>query len=83
HAWQFTPSSFELLFLDLELAGACAWTVQWLEPRMVGEILARLMRPPPAGERDLHALQLRRQELLRATLLEVAEGLGPSMPPAP
>ena len=74
HAWQFTPASFELLFLDLELAGACAWTVSWLEPRNAGEILARLERPRREGERDLKAIQLKRQELLRATLLELAEG---------
>jgi SAM-dependent methyltransferase len=74
HAWQFTPASFELIFLDLELAGACAWTVSWLEPRNEGEILARLARPERAGERDLKAIQLKRQELLRATLLEIVEG---------
>ena len=74
HAWQFTPASFELLFLDLELAGVCSWTVLWLEPRNGGEILARLARPPGTGEREHKAIQLKRQELLRATLLELAEG---------
>ena len=74
HAWQFTPASFELIFLDLELAGVCAWTVSWLEPREGSEILARLARPERSGGRDLAALRLQRQELLRGTLMELAEG---------
>jgi hypothetical protein len=48
--------------------------VSWLEPRNGGEILARLARSPRTGERDHNAIQLKRQELLRATLLELAEG---------
>lgn len=74
HAWQFTPASLELLFLDLELAGATAWVVSWLEPRESGEILAHLRRRRDReGERP-DALQRKRMELLRATMRELAEG---------
>ena len=74
HAWQFTPSSLELLFLDLELAGATAWVVFWLEPRESGEILAHLRRRQDREGHGPEALQRKRMELLRAIMRELAEG---------
>ena len=73
HAWQFTPASLELAFLDLAFAGACVWGVSWAEPRANGEILAQLRR----RDRDLDdpaRANLRRAELLRALMREISAG---------
>ena len=73
HAWQFTPASFELVFLDLAFAEACAWLVCWAEPRANGEILAQLRR---RGRKDdaPEIVTLRRAELLRALMQEISIG---------
>jgi SAM-dependent methyltransferase len=73
HAWQFTPASFELVFHDLALAGACPWFVSWVEPRADGEMLAQLRRGDPKTDTS-ESVSLRRAELLRALMQEVAAG---------
>lgn len=73
HAWQFTPASLELVFLDLALAGFCPWIVSWLEPRANGEILAHLRRGDPAADAPA-GISLRRHALLRSLMREVAMG---------
>lgn len=72
HAWHFTPSSFELLILELGAVGVADWHVSWLSPRPSVEFMVRLQRGrrefiTPA-ERD-H----RRLELMKQILLEVRE----------
>jgi SAM-dependent methyltransferase len=64
HAWQFTPASFELLILDLSLAGACDWHVDWIQPAAAVEFLGRL-RPGPAHRGSPEDVQHRRLSLLR------------------
>ena len=64
HAWQFTPASFELLILDLALAGECNWHVDWIRPAAAVEFLGRL-RPGMASCADPEAVQQRRLSLLR------------------
>jgi SAM-dependent methyltransferase len=63
HAWQFTPASFELLILDLALAGACDWHVDWIRPADAVEFLGRL-RPGVARFPSPEAVQQRRLALL-------------------
>jgi SAM-dependent methyltransferase len=72
HAWQFTPASFELLILDLSLAGACDWRVDWIRPAAAVEFLGRL-RPGAARLADEAAVQRRRRALLFAMAREVAD----------
>ena len=64
HAWQFTPASFELLILDLALAGACDWHVDWIRSADAVEFLGRL-RPGMASCADPEQVQHRRMWLLR------------------
>jgi len=64
HAWQFTPASFELLILDLSLAGECDWHVDWIRPADAVEFLGRL-RPGVAPHADPEQVQQRRMALLR------------------
>ena len=63
HAWQFTPASFELLILDLALAGECDWHVDWIRPADAVEFLGRL-RPGMASCADPAQVQHRRMWLL-------------------
>lgn len=63
HAWQFTPASFELLILDLALAGECDWHVDWIRPADAVEFLGRL-RPGVTSCADLEQVQQRRLSLL-------------------
>jgi hypothetical protein len=65
HAWQFTPASFELLILDLGLAGACDWHVDWIEPAAAVEFLGRLRPGGAAPCADPEQMQHRRMSLLR------------------
>lgn len=48
HAWHFTPASFKLLVLDLALAGACDWRVEWIKSGQAVEFLGHL-RPGATG----------------------------------
>ncbi|NQW46135.1 MAG: hypothetical protein HQ464_00035 [Planctomycetes bacterium] len=63
HAWQFTPASWQLLILELALAGACDWSVAWIRPADAVEFLGRL-RPGPASCADPREVQQRRMALL-------------------
>jgi len=63
HAWQFTPTSFELMILDLSLVGAIDWRVEWIKPTGAGEFLGRL-RPGVPRFDSLEAQQIRRRDLL-------------------
>ena len=84
HAWQFTPASFELLVLELGALGAIDWRIDWLESQPAMEFLVSLSRPRQTFA-TLEALQARRLELLRRTILEtrdVADRLLDAMPAA-
>ena len=74
HAWQFTPSSFELLILDLSQTGACDWHVDWLKPQAAVEFLGRL-RPGVSSFSSNAALQQHRKELLIQLAAETVEQL--------
>lgn len=72
HAWCFTPSSFELLILELGAIGLVDWHVSWLRPQPAVEFLVRLARGRQSfatpAERDRHRL-----ELLKRILLDIRE----------
>jgi hypothetical protein len=72
HAWQFTPSSFELMMLELGAVGAVDWRIDWLEPQSGAECICQLLRGKPAFP-SVEARDARRLELLAATALEVSE----------
>ena len=74
HAWQFTPSSFELLILDLSQTGACDWHVDWLKPQAAVEFLGRL-RPGVSSFSSNAVLQQHRKELLIQLAAETVEQL--------
>ena len=69
HAWQFTPASFELLILDLSLAGACDWHIDWIRPAAAVEFLGRL-RPGGAACADPDQVQHHRMSLLHEVARE-------------
>ena len=72
HAWHFTPSSFELLILELGAVGLADWHISWLSPRPSVEFMTRLGRGrqqfATRVERDN-----RRLELMKQILLEIRE----------
>ncbi|WP_187830297.1 class I SAM-dependent methyltransferase [Siccirubricoccus phaeus] len=70
HAWQFTPSSFALLILELGALGLADWRVEWLRPEPAVEFLVHLRR----GRQEFATPELReaaRLALLRQVLLEL------------
>ncbi|MFN7812702.1 MAG: methyltransferase type 11 [Planctomycetia bacterium] len=72
HAWQFTPTSFELLVLELTALGEIDWQIDWIKPQPYTEFLVSLSRPQraaPPGE----SLQSRRAALLKGMLLEIRD----------
>lgn len=71
HAWQFTPSSFELLILDLSLAGVCDWHVEWIRPADAVEFLGHL-RPGIPQFASAAEIQHRRKQLMLAMAAETA-----------
>jgi SAM-dependent methyltransferase len=82
HAWHFTPSSFQLIILELAGIGVADWRVEWILPQPSTEFLVQLRR---GGERfpDAAAREARRLELLKQTLLELREQTDWLLPPAP
>lgn len=44
HAWQFTPSSFELAILELGEIGAADWWIDWITPQPQTEFTTHLRR---------------------------------------
>lgn len=72
HAWQFTPSSFELLILELGEVQAIDWRIEWLAPQPTTEFTVHLRRGrqqfTSQRERDT-----RRIHLLKAILSELRE----------
>jgi hypothetical protein len=73
HAWQFTPSSFALIILELGMIGAIDWHIAEQTEAEGCEFFALLRRG--AERPDPAALQLRRMDLLRGTMREMAEQL--------
>ena len=72
HAWQFTPSAFQLAILELAEAGLIDWRVTDCSPAQGSEFIVTLHRgrtlwPDPAQR------EARRMELLLATLVEARE----------
>ncbi len=76
HAWQFTPSSLELVLLDLRLASQIPWIAKWVTPTSTGEIFARLVRnPTPDRSYDPDAIQGMRESLLGKIASEMFQAL--------
>jgi hypothetical protein len=78
HAWHFTPSSFELLFLELGWLGEIDWRVERTSATEGCEFLAWLRRGGQQVVQNLSATELaaRRLELLKRTLIEAREQVG-------
>lgn len=72
HAWHFTPSSFELLILELGALGLIDWQISWLKPRPEVEFFVRLSRGHVQYATP-EAREARRLELLKRVLLEIRE----------
>lgn len=79
HAWQFTPSSFELMLLDLARAGACDWHVEFLRSEPTVEFLGRL-RPGVPQFASPDQLQDRRKSLLFALAAETLQQMQTIVP---
>lgn len=81
HAWYFTPSSFELLMLECWQLGLTGFIIKTLTPSSAvclgSEFLVQLerRRRPTKAERQAaaEAVDHRRQELLAAIVVELAE----------
>jgi hypothetical protein len=75
HAWRFTPSSFELLLLELARLGETDWQVQRITPANGCEFFAWLGRGGAAAAALLTSDQLaeRRLALLKRVLLEIRQ----------
>ena len=68
HAWTFTPKSFELLILELNLLGHIDWAVRAIEPAAGVEFYVWLERKRETMP-DIEANELR-LSLLMATIRE-------------
>jgi hypothetical protein len=75
HAWRFTPSSFELLLLELARLGETDWRIECITPANGCEFFAWLRRGGAAAAAVLTLDQLaeRRLALLKRTLLETRQ----------
>ncbi len=71
HSWQFTPSSFELMIVDLSAIGWCDWQVDWIRAEPEAEFLVRL-RPGARRIASETALAAHRRALLFAVTAELA-----------
>jgi len=66
HTWYFTPTSFELLILELNALGLVPWRVARIEPQAAVEFFVWLER----GEIAQDIIERRRIELLQQTISE-------------
>jgi SAM-dependent methyltransferase len=82
HAWQFTPSSFELAILELGHLGEIEFAIRHAVPTEGCEFYVTLERRA-ASARTEEELQQRRLELLERTLEEIAEQASCLRPVAP
>jgi len=75
HAWHFTPSSFELLLLELARLGETDWRIECITPASGCEFFAWLRRGGAAAAAFLTPDQLaeRRLNLLKRALLEIRQ----------
>jgi hypothetical protein len=75
HAWQFTPTSFELLMLELARLGKTDWQVKHVTPATGCEFFASLCRGggAVAAAQSVSELNARRLALLRRTFAELGD----------
>jgi glycosyltransferase involved in cell wall biosynthesis len=71
HAWRFTPASFQLLILELNLLRAIPWDIERLESADAVEFYVWLQQREVQLSAD--AVATRRLSLLRETVLETTE----------
>ena len=90
HGWFFTPSSFELLILDLNAMGLAHLDIAFLSPSLGSEFVA-VLRPSRGDVLDAEALAQLRLGLMKRHLVEtrdqidrmlMADGLAKSAGPA-
>jgi glycosyltransferase involved in cell wall biosynthesis len=75
HAWQFTPSSFELIVLELAALGHADWNVESITPAAGCEFHVRLRRGGIERVRAMPGEHLdgRRLELLKGVVREMGD----------
>jgi hypothetical protein len=75
HAWQFTPASFELLFLELARLQKTDWKIQRITPAIGCEFFAWLCRGGKSTAAALSESELNRLRLalLKESLLQTRE----------
>lgn len=71
HCWYWTPSSFELMMIELNHLGYIDFFIDEIEPQPSSEFLVRLKKGKLNLDKD--SLQSRRLELLMQTRCELAE----------
>lgn len=71
HKWRFTPASFELLVLDLNVLGLIPWKISRIVPQAGIEFLVWLERGEITLSKD--ELDERRLHLLQETVMETQE----------
>ena len=70
HAWMFTPSSFELLVLELAELGEIDWKIDWIEPQPKVEFLICLSKGRQKF-RSAEEVQSKRVMLMKQMLFEI------------
>jgi len=75
HAWQFTPSSFELILLELAALNRADWAIESITSATGCEFLVRLRRGGIEAARQMSAKELddRRLELMKNVVREIGE----------
>jgi SAM-dependent methyltransferase len=75
HNWTFTPSSFQLILLELARLGLCDWQVDWINPAEGCEFRTRLRRGAIDSVEAMseQAFDAKRLTLLQSMVEEFAE----------
>jgi len=78
HAWQFTPSSFQLILLELAWLKQLDWSVETCSSAIGCEFRVGLRRGgiDSAQQLSAEAFEGRRLDLLKAIVLELGEQAG-------
>lgn len=75
HCWKFTPASFRLIILELQLLGKLGFSIKHLHPTEYGEFCIQLIRGadciPEAGSEEAQAMRLALLREIQHEMLEV------------
>jgi SAM-dependent methyltransferase len=82
HAWYFTPASFELVVLELALAGMLDFHVVTTFPTAASEFII-LLHPGSSRFSEAEIADEQRLDLMRRTLFDIREQLDHALGPPP